>query len=50
MIICGCVIAFFTTILTGPAGREYLERRRARRDWPRAQVTYLPSGHLHAGA
>jgi hypothetical protein len=38
------VVTFFYVVLSGPAGIEYLERRRKRLDAPRARVMYLPSG------
>ncbi len=38
------LVAVFTVVVaTGPAGREWRERRRARRDAPMARVEYLPS-------
>jgi len=47
VIICLLVITFFATALSGPAGLEWLERRRAARreleDRPVARVIYLPS-------
>lgn len=35
---------FLATVLTGPAGKEYLAKRRLLLDAPTARVTYLPSG------
>ena len=49
MILCFMVIAFFATVVTGPAGVEYLEARRARRDRPLATVHYLPSSACRSG-
>lgn len=43
VIFCLLVITFFGVLASGPAGRDYLERRRAHRDRPLAQVFYLPT-------
>jgi hypothetical protein len=43
VLICLLVLTFFAVISTGPAGLEYLERRRALLDMPKATVMYLPS-------
>jgi len=43
MLICLFVITFFAVVASGPAGREVLDARRARRDRPLAKVIYLPS-------
>lgn len=43
MIICLFVITFFAVIASGPAGKEFLDERRARRDRPLAKVIYLPT-------
>ena len=37
------VIVFFTVVVTGPAGVEWQEKRRALRDRPMAKVLYLPT-------
>lgn len=41
------VIVFVVTVLTGPAGKEYLNRRKQLRERPLAKVIPLPypSGH-----
>lgn len=44
MLLLALVATFVTVVATGPAGREYRERRRALRDAPLARVLYLPSG------
>lgn len=48
LVICSLVITFFGVVLTGPAGVEWFENRRAKRleleSRPAARVVYLPSG------
>ena len=45
--ICSLVVTFFGVVLTGPAGVEWIAKRKAARlaleDQPRARVEYLPS-------
>ena len=43
MVACLIVLTFFAVIATGPAGIEWRDNRRARRDRPLAKVIYLPS-------
>ena len=47
-VICSLVVTFFGVVLTGPAGVEWWQKRKAARlaleDHPRARVEYLPSG------
>ena len=37
------IATFVVTVMTGPAGEEWLHERRVRRDRPLARVMYLPS-------
>lgn len=37
------IASFVLTVTTGPAGREYLDRRRQLLDAPKTRVVYLPS-------
>lgn len=48
MVACLLVILFFTVVLTGPAGVEFLQNRRALLDRPTARVTYLPGACCRA--
>ena len=42
MLICALVITFFVTVLTGPAGVEWLEKRRA----ARLELECLPTARM----
>lgn len=43
MILCLFITTFWIIVLTGPAGVEARDKIRARRDFARARVLYLPS-------
>lgn len=43
MILLALLVTFLVVVLTGPAGVEWREKRRARLDAPAAKVLYLPS-------
>lgn len=47
MIYCLLVLVFFVTVATGPAGRDYLHRRKLLKERPLAQVLAFPypKGH-----
>lgn len=47
MLICALVIVFFVTVLTGPAGVEYLNKRKSLKEQPLAKLLPFPYPKEH---